>query len=181
MSWKISCMQYTAGFVSNGQTSFIKRLFRPLSSTSGYFSGIWSGRAFRPISELLCQTAAPQQHLQSHRLPPPIMWALMSPIVSMLYCRCQQSFKPFNPLKQQEKQRREQRGAWGMKAAVLKLISRPLTKLSDTGGAERQYIYSARGGSINWWKGLEIRAASVEYYTSRCERGIPRAAVFGSS
>lgn len=67
-----------------------------------------------------------------------IMRALMPPVVSMLYCHYQQSLKPFNPPKRQEKQTGEERGAGGMRAVELKLISRPLTKLSDTGGAKGQ-------------------------------------------
>lgn len=85
------------------------------------------------------------------------MRALIPSIFSMLYCRCWPSLKPFNPPKQQEKQTEVERGAAGMKAVALKLISRPLTKLSDTGGAKGQCIYSASGavdkslnGTWNW-------------------------------
>lgn len=79
------------------------------------------------------------------RLPPPIIRALIPPVFSVLYCRCWPSLKPFNPPKQQEKETEVERGAAGMKAVALKLISRPLTNLSDTGGAKGQCIYSASG------------------------------------
>ncbi|CAB1417584.1 unnamed protein product [Pleuronectes platessa] len=61
---------------------------------------------------------------------------VLLPIVSMLYCHCQQTRKPFNHPSRQEKPagQGEEQGA-GVETVVLGLISRPLTKSSHTGGA----------------------------------------------
>lgn len=68
-----------------------------LCHLDGYFPGIWSSQEYRPHIWAALSNNSTSNISKAIAFPPPIMLALMSPIVHMLYCGCRQSLKPFNP------------------------------------------------------------------------------------